>query len=77
MLLEPSRNSLNEILIRLFTFDIIVFNSADDTEAVQHRLHNPNAIVGAYHFTFSEEEMQNLINVGWEYRGVGWYSCWK
>ena len=33
-----------------------------------------NATVGAYHFTFSEEEKQNLINAGWEYQGIGWYS---
>ena len=52
--------------------------------AVEHRqvthmfrMYNPNATVGAYHFTFSEEEKQNLINAGWEYQGIGWYSCWK
>ncbi|MBQ3549025.1 MAG: hypothetical protein IJA33_04020 [Oscillospiraceae bacterium] len=60
-----------------WNYENIAFNSAYDTEAVQHRLHNPNATVGAYHFTFSEEEMQNLINAGWEDQGIGWYSCWK
>jgi hypothetical protein len=60
-----------------WNYEGIAFNSAYDTEAVQHRLHNPNAIVGAYHFTFSLEEKDNLIAAGWEYQGIGWYSCWK
>ena len=25
----------------------------------------------------SEEEKQTLIDAGWEYQGIGWYSCWK
>ena len=60
-----------------WNYENIAFNSAYDTEAVQHRLYNPNTTVGAYHFTFSEEEMQNLIDAGWWYQGIGWYSCWK
>ena len=60
-----------------WNYEGIAFNSAYNTEAVQHRLHNPNATVGAYHSTFSEEEKQNLIDAGWEYQGIGWYSCFK
>jgi len=67
----------NKLMGEGWNYEGIAFNSAYDTEAVQHRLHNPNAIVGAYHFTFSLEEKQNLINAGWEYQGIGWYSCWK
>ena len=60
-----------------WNYEGIAFNSAYDTEAVQYRLHNPNATCGAYHFTFSQEERQNLLNAGWEDQGIGWYSCWK
>ena len=67
----------DQLIAEGWNYEGIAFNSAFDTEAVQHRLHNPNANVGAYHFTFSEEEKQNLINAGWEYQGIGWYSCWK
>ena len=65
------------LLSKGWNYEGIAFNSAYDTEAVQHRLYNPNVTVGAYHFTFSEEEKQNLIDAGWWYQGIGWYSCWK
>ena len=72
-----SENEKNTLMAQGWNYEGIAFNSAYDTEAVQHRLHNPNATVGAYHFTFSQEEMQNLMAAGWEYQGIGWYSCWK
>ena len=55
----------------------IAFNTAPETEVPQYRLHNPNEKRGAYHFTSSAEERDNLLAVGWEYQGIGWYSCWK
>ena len=55
----------------------IAFNTAPETEVPQYRLHNPNEKRGAYHFTSSTEERDNLLAVGWEYQGIGWYSCWK
>ena len=67
----------NKLMAEGWNYEGIAFNSAYDTEAVQHRLHNPNATVGAYHFTFSIEERDTLISLGWEYQGIGWYSCWK
>ena len=67
----------DKLMAEGWNYEGIAFNSAYDTEAAQHRLHNPNADVGAYHFTFSQEEMNNLIAAGWEYQGIGWYSCWK
>ena len=60
-----SETEKNTLMAQGWNYEGIAFNSAYDTEAVQHRLHNPNANVGAYHFTFSEEEKQNLINAGW------------
>ena len=55
----------------------VAFNTAPETEVPQYRLHNPNEKRGAYHFTSSAEERDNLLAVGWEYQGIGWYSCWK
>jgi hypothetical protein len=67
----------NNLMKKGWNLEGIAFNSAYDTEATQHRLHNPNAKVGAYHFTFSTEEKNTLQKAGWEYQGIGWYSCWK
>ena len=67
----------DRLIAQGWNYEGIAFNSAFDTEAVQHRLHNPNATVGAYHFTFSTQERDTLIAAGWEYQGIGWYSCWK
>lgn len=55
----------------------IAFNSGYTTEVAQYRLHNPNATIGAYHFTASLPERDFLISLGWEYQGIGWYSCWQ
>ncbi len=70
-------NEKSKLMKQGWNYEGIAFNSAYNTEAVQYRLHNPNAAVGAYHFTFSTEERQNLLNAGWEDQGIGWYSCWK
>ena len=59
-----------------WNYEGIAFNSASEYEVVQYRLHNPNENRGAYHFTGSEEERQNLIRAGWEDQGIGWYSAW-
>ena len=62
-----------------WTTEGIAFPSADvNSGRAMFRLHNPNAWnnekAGAWHFTMSEEERDNLINLGWEYEGVAWYS---
>ncbi len=62
-----------------WTTEGIAFPSADENFGrAMYRLHNPNAWndekAGAWHFTMSEEERDNLINLGWEYEGVAWYS---
>jgi len=57
-----------------WNYEGIAFNSGFDNEVPQYRLHNPNASVGAYHFTASEEEKNTLIAAGWIYQGIGWYS---
>ena len=60
-----------------WNYEGIAFNSAFEDEVTQFRLHNPNEVVGAYHFTSSPEERDNLMSQGWEYQGIGWYSCWN
>ena len=57
-----------------WNYEGIAFNSGFENEVPQFRLHNPNATVGAYHFTASAEERDNLLAAGWEYQGIGWYS---
>jgi len=57
-----------------WNYEGIAFNSGFENEVPQYRLHNPNATVGAYHFTASAEERDDLLNEGWEYQGIGWYS---
>ena len=52
----------------------VAFNSAYESEVPQYRLHNPNATIGAYHFTASQIEKNNLIAAGWEYQGIGFYT---
>lgn len=45
----------------------------DSTESVaMHRLYNPNS--GEHFYTASEDEKNNLMHVGWNYEGVGWYA---
>ena len=36
------------------------------------RLYNPYA--GEHHYTTSVDERNNLISVGWNDEGIGWYS---
>ena len=57
-----------------WNYEGIAFNSGFENEVPQFRLHNPNATVGAYHFTASTVERDTLIAAGWEYQGIGWYS---
>ena len=54
----------------------VCWNTAEKSEntETQHRLFNPNAISGTHHYTASEEERTMLIEAGWIYEGVGWYS---
>ncbi len=53
----------------------VAFNSAGRNEVPQYRLHNPNTTRGGYHFTGSNVERDILVNAGWIYQGIGWYSC--
>ncbi len=62
-----------------WTTEGIAFPSADENFGrAMYRLHNPNAwnngTSGAWHFTMSEEERDNLIDLGWIYEGIAWYS---
>jgi len=67
-------NEKDALLAAGWNYEGIAFNSGFENEVPQYRLHNPNATVGAYHFTASAEERDNLLNAGWEYQGIGWYS---
>lgn len=40
-----------------------------------YRLYNPNA--GDHHYTGSETEKNDLVNPGWKYEGISWYSAPK
>ncbi|MBP3324509.1 MAG: leucine-rich repeat protein [Clostridia bacterium] len=64
-----------KLLSEDWNYEGVAFNSAGEDEVAQYRLHNPNATCGAYHFTGSKEERDILIAAGWEYQGIGWYSC--
>ena len=37
-----------------------------------YRLYNPNS--GEHFYTLSEAEKNNLVSVGWNYEGIGWYT---
>ena len=67
----------NYLAARGWNVEGIAFNSCPKMDVPQYRLWNPNATVGAYHFTASEEEMQTLLNAGWQYQGIGFYTCWQ
>ena len=68
---------MNELLAAGWNYEGIAFNSGFENEVPQYRLHNPNATVGAYHFTASQEERANLLAAGWVDQGIGFYSCWQ
>lgn len=38
------------------------------------RLYNPNAAVGAHHYTTDRAERDTLVELGWTYEGIGWYA---
>ena len=59
-----------------WNYEGVAFNSAAPDQVTQYRLWNPNAVRGAWHFTGSTEERDRLIELGWRYQGVGWYSEW-
>ena len=37
-----------------------------------YRMYNPNS--GEHFYTASATERNNLVNAGWKYEGIGWYS---
>lgn len=39
-----------------------------------YRLYNPNAEVGAHHYTTGRAERDVLVELGWTYEGIGWYA---
>ena len=60
-----------------WSYENVAWNSAKQDEVPQYRLRNPNATVGRYHFTSSQEERDWLISLGWIDEGIGWYSSLK
>ena len=66
-----------KLLAEGWVLEGVAFNSGREDEVAQYRLHNPNAGIGAYHFTASSEERDMLISLGWEYQGIGFYTCWQ
>ena len=65
----------DQLLAEGWILEGVAFNSGREDEVPQYRLHNPNATIGAYHFTASVEEKDSLIAAGWEYQGIGFYTC--
>ena len=65
----------DQLLAEGWVLEGVAFNSGREDEVPQYRLHNPNATIGAYHFTASVEEKDTLIAAGWEYQGIGFYTC--
>ena len=65
----------DQLLAEGWILEGVAFNSGREDEVPQYRLHNPNATIGAYHFTASVEEKDALIAAGWEYQGIGFYTC--
>ncbi len=51
---------------------IVQGTSTDGTNCTMNRLYNPNA--GDHHYTVSEAERDNLVRLGWNDEGIGWYS---
>ena len=55
-------------------YEITVIDGTLNIEKVpsvpMYRMYNPNS--GEHHYTGSEEERDNLVNVGWNYEGVAW-----
>ena len=74
---ESERDSL---IAQDWTYEGVAFPSATKESGGRemYRLLNPNAYpsgkAGAHHFTMSWEEVQNLVNQGWTYEKVAWYS---
>ena len=48
--------------------------SAATEYAPVYRLYNPFAPGGDHHYTMSEDEYDNLVEIGWTGEGVAWYS---
>ena len=46
-----------------FTFDLVT---------AMYRLYNPNS--GEHFYTANPDERRNLINIGWNDEGIGWYA---
>ena len=65
------------LLARGWVYEGIAFNSCPKKDVPQYRLWNPNATIGAYHFTASVEERDFLISLGWRDQGIGFYTCWQ
>ena len=69
------RMEVYKLLNSGWNYEGVAWNTAEQDEVVQYRLRNPNATVGRYHFTSSDEERDWLISLGWIYERIGWYSC--
>ena len=71
------RVEVYKLLNNGWNYENVAWNSAKQDEVPQYRLRNPNATVGRYHFTSSQEERDWLISLGWIDEGIGWYSSLK
>lgn len=45
---------------------------AIDETYEMHRLYNPNS--GEHFYTRTHSERDHLVDIGWQYEGIGWYS---
>ena len=69
-----SRDVVAEFVAKGWNDEGIVFYSATEDHLPVFRMRNPNAETCAYHFTVHEFERDDLLEAGWIYEGIAWYS---
>ncbi len=76
-----SMKEIEDLMDHGWKYEGVAWNSAPPTviprfrtDIPQYRVYNPNATVGSHHYTGSWDEVEDLVDQGWEYEGIAWYS---
>ena len=73
-----SKKEKNDLVKAGWKYEGVGWYSDEKKGTALYRLYNPNAYAlgqsGAHHYTMSEEERDMLIDLGWQYEGIGWYA---